>query len=138
MADENSRSNPVSSLLGYKSLDDNQQNEIQEQHINPAFEDSEIPYIPSLNGNSFAYSLDIPNPRMNKCTENGAYIESYLSPPIPPYFDGHGKESNISIMSNQFTNDLGLKGIPKVPNGLHEDDSGSTKEKKEKDSDDDS
>ncbi|XP_035227144.1 ATP-dependent translocase ABCB1-like isoform X2 [Stegodyphus dumicola] len=138
MADENSRSNPVSSLLGYKSLDDNQQNEIREQHINPAFEDNEIPYIPSLNGNSLAYSLEIPNPRMNKCTENGAYIESYLSPPIPPYFDGHAKESNISIMSNQFTNDLGLKGIPKLPNGLHEEDSGSTKEKKEKDSDDDS
>ena len=64
MADENSKSNPVSSLLGYKSLDENAylNGHIKEEHINEAFEDSETNYNPPYNGFARA-NIEVANSR---------------------------------------------------------------------------
>lgn len=63
MAEEN-KANPVSSLLGYKSLGDNtfQNSHIREQHINEAYEDNEINYNPPFNGYARA-NLEVQNTR---------------------------------------------------------------------------
>lgn len=64
MADENSKSNPVSSLLGYKSLDENTvlNSHIKEQHINEAFEDNETNCNPPFNGFTRA-NIEVANSR---------------------------------------------------------------------------
>lgn len=64
MADENSNSNPVSSLLGYKSLSEsaNLNNHTREQHINEGFDDNELNYNPPFNGYALA-NIEVANSR---------------------------------------------------------------------------
>ncbi|XP_054720793.1 ATP-dependent translocase ABCB1-like [Uloborus diversus] len=135
MGEENANSNPVSSLLGYKSLDEDavQNGQIRQQHVNEAFEDNEIPYIPNLNGNSLSNSVDVPNNRINIPIENGTYIESFMSPPVPPYSEVNFKDNNRNFMDNRFENEFPLKSDNNnLQNGLPPDERNSTKKKKEK------
>ncbi|XP_055937185.1 ATP-dependent translocase ABCB1-like isoform X1 [Argiope bruennichi] len=133
MADESTQLNPVSSLLGYKSLDENSQYGTKEQHVNEAYEDGEIPYVPRINESSVSNRLEVPNIRINDQHDRSAYIESYLSPPATPYIEINLKESGLPFMDNKFNNSKSLKNGNS--NGLPPDKKGSEK-KKEKDEDD--
>ncbi|KAG8183767.1 hypothetical protein JTE90_002404 [Oedothorax gibbosus] len=131
MADENTQLNPVSSLLGYKTLSENGiGNGGREQHINEAFEDSEIPYSIKNSSNH----LEIPNIRVNDHSDRSAYIESYLSSPATPYIEINVKENGLPFMNNKFEN-MNLKnGANGNSNGLPPDKKESKKKKDTEDS----
>lgn len=133
MADENTQLNPVSSLLGYKSIDENNaQNSIREQHINEAYDDNEIPYVPRINESAVSSRLDIPNIRINDQNDRSAYIESYLSPPATPYIEINVKESGLPFMDNKYENSESLKNAPNGnSNGLPPDKNDIKKKKDE-------
>ncbi|GFR19390.1 ATP-dependent translocase ABCB1 [Trichonephila clavata] len=133
MADESTQLNPVSSLLGYKSIDENNtQFGTREQHINEAYDDNEIPYVPRINESAVSSRLDIPNIRINDQNDRSAYIESYLSPPATPYIEINVKESGLPFMDNKYENSGSLKNPPNGnSNGLPPDKSDLKKKKDE-------
>ncbi|GIY55270.1 ATP-dependent translocase ABCB1 [Caerostris extrusa] len=130
MADESTQLNPVSNLLAYKSLNENNsQYGAREQHVNEAFDDNEIPYTPRINESSVSNHLEIPNIRINDQSDRSAYIESYLSPPATPYIEINVKETGLPFMDNKFENNKNASNGKS--NGLPPD----KKDKKKKEED---
>nr|XP_042898476.1 ATP-dependent translocase ABCB1 isoform X2 [Parasteatoda tepidariorum] len=131
MADENVHLSPVSSLLHYKSLDENngQLKSYKKDHVNEAFEDTEVPKV---NGSSNYKNLTVPNIKVSDQSENGHYIESYLQPPTSPYFEMSVKENGFHFNDNKFHNSMKLaNGASKPPDGAPPDGHEKKKESEE-------